>query len=270
MAIRPPAVAGMFYPDDPEVLRAQVDGLLDAAGLPGPPPKAVIAPHAGYQYSGSIAALAYATLRAAADRIEHVMLLGPCHRVGIAALALPGVEAMATPLGDVPVWADGVERASALNQVTVSSAVHAQEHSLEVHLPFLQRTLTSFDVLPLAVGWVDPTAVAEVLDAAWGGPETLVVVSSDLSHYHPYADAQRRDRATLTRILALDGPIGPDQACGAMPVNGLIVAAARRGAIPSLMGACNSGDTAGDHSRVVGYAAVRFDEPPTSEGRQRA
>jgi AmmeMemoRadiSam system protein B len=175
---------------------------------------------------------------------------------------LPGADALRTPLGDVAVWADGVAAAEAFPQVATAAEVHAEEHSLEVHLPFLQTVLPGVPVLPLAVGWVTPDQVAEVLDAVWGGPETLILVSSDLSHYHPYDEARARDAATIAQILALDGPLDHDQACGATPVNGLLAAAPRHDFRATLLGACNSGDTAGDTRRVVGYAAIAFTEEP--------
>jgi AmmeMemoRadiSam system protein B len=265
MRVRPPAVAGTFYPDDPDVLRTTVDGLLQGAEGQGLPPKALIAPHAGYAYSGPMAALAYAPLLTRPQHIRHVVLLGPCHRTGLPGLALPGADALATPLGEVSVWAEGVALAGGLSQVVTSAAVHAYEHSLEVHLPFLQRTLRGFDVLPLAVGWAPSEDVAAVIDLVYGGPETLIVVSSDLSHYHSYADARRRDQATLGQILALDGRLDPEQACGAHPVNGLLVAAVHHGLRASLVGSCNSGDASGDRRRVVGYAAVRFDGPDPAD-----
>jgi len=261
MEVRPPAVAGMFYPGEPGRLTKLVDQMLAGVTTPGLAPKAMILPHAGYRYSGPTAAQGYATLPAAADTIKYVVLLGPCHRVGVPALALPGADALATPLGQVPVWAEGASRLSGFDQVVTSPQVHAQEHSLEVHLPFLQRTVPDALVLPLAVGWVTPEAVAEVLDALWGGPETLVVVSSDLSHYLPYAQAQRTDQATLQQIVELAPALNHDQACGATPANGLMVAASQRCMAPTVVSRCNSGDTSFDRSRVVGYAFVRFDQP---------
>jgi len=262
MSVRPPAVAGLFYPGDPAVLRDDVDALLAAVeAASGATPKAVVAPHAGYVYSGSTAASAYAALRQAAP-VDHVVLLGPTHRVGVDALALPGVDALATPLGEVPVWAEGVAATAALPQVVVSARVHAEEHSLEVQLPFVQRVFPGVPVLPLAVGWVTPQQVAEVLEAVWGGPETVIIVSSDLSHYHEYGEARRIDHVTIEQILGLAGPLDHEQACGATPVNGLLLAAQRHGLAPRLLGACNSGDTAGDRRRVVGYAAVAFAPTP--------
>lgn len=259
--VRSPAVAGMFYPGAPAALQASVDSLLAAAASRCPAaPKALIVPHAGYVYSGSTAAAAYAALAPWAATIRRVVLLGPTHRVAVDGLALPESEAFATPLGTVPVDAEAVAALADLPQVVKSERVHAPEHSLEVHLPFLQRVLGEFSIVPLAVGRASPAAVAEVLERLWGGPETLIVVSSDLSHYLPYAVANEVDAETCRHILALDTAIHPEQACGAHPVNGLLLAARRRGLTPSLLARCNSGDTAGDRQRVVGYAAIAFNE----------
>ncbi len=261
MKTRPPAVAGMFYPGDARTLSATVDHLLAGVGAGfDTPPKALIVPHAGYVYSGSTAATAYAGLAPWADAIRRVVLLGPTHRVAVDGLALPGAAAFATPLGDIALDAAGIAAIADLPQVVVSDRVHAQEHSLEVHLPFLQRVLGDFTLVPLAVGHAGPEAVAEVLDRLWGGPETLIVVSSDLSHFLPYAAAQQVDRDTCRHILQRDTHIRPEQACGAYPINGLLLAATRRGLQPTLLHLCNSGDTAGDRDRVVGYAAFSFAE----------
>jgi AmmeMemoRadiSam system protein B len=259
--IRPPAVAGMFYPGNPAVLQRTVDELLAAATAPAAAqPKALIVPHAGYIYSGSTAALAYATLAPWRSTIRRVVLLGPTHRVAVAGLALTEADTLATPLGTVAVDATAVAKIADLPQVVASDPVHAQEHSLEVHLPFLQRALDNFLVVPLAVGHASPEDVAEVLDRLWGGSETLIVISSDLSHFLPYAAANQVDRDTCTHILQLDAHIRPEQACGAYPVNGLLLAARSRGLVPTLLHRCNSGDTAGDRQRVVGYAAFTFHE----------
>lgn len=266
LPVRQPAVAGLFYPGDGADLAAMLAVLLAAARARTPvdpittAPKAFIAPHAGYVYSGPTAALAYAQLALAAEPIERVVLLGPVHRVPIRGLALPGARAFDTPLGEVPVDLDGARSVGRLPHVTTSAAAHALEHSLEVHVPFLQTVLGDFSLLPLAVGDASPEAVAEVLDVVWGGPETLVVASSDLSHYLPYADACAVDKRTVDRILALDGPLSHHEACGATPVNGLLEAARAHGVHPHLLELCNSGDTAGDKRRVVGYAAVAFTE----------
>jgi len=260
MQTRPPAVAGMFYPGTAEELAATVDALLGAVAAPAPPPKALIVPHAGYVYSGSTAALGYATLPAAAGTIRHVVIVGPTHRVGIRGIALPDADALATPLGDVPVWDEGVRIALDQPHVEVSGRVHAEEHSLEVQLPFLQRVLPQADVLALAAGWVSPEAVADTLDAVWGDASTLILISSDLSHYHPYDEARAIDASTIGQILALDAGIDHEQACGATGVDGLLLAARAHHLRPSLLGACNSGDTAGDKAGVVGYACVAFYE----------
>jgi len=256
--VRPPAVAGMFYPGAPLALAAMVDGFL--AGAPthdGAPPPAIQVPHAGYVYSGSIAALGFAAWRGAA--IEHVVIIGPTHRVGVRALALPDADAMATPLGDVPIWQAGVAVAGESPNVVVSAAVHAEEHALEVQLPFLQRLLPEVDVLPLAAGWVTPEQTAEVLESLWGTPGMGVVISSDLSHYHPYDEARAIDAATIEDVLALR-QVDHDQACGATGLDAMMLVAARHGLTPRLLGACNSGDTAGDKRQVVGYCSFAFDE----------
>ena len=264
--VRPAAVAGAFYPGQGAALSGAVQTLIAAV----PPdtaaqqvaPKALIVPHAGYVYSGATAALAYARLRPWRHAIRRVVLLGPVHRVPVRGLALPGATSFATPLGEVPIDADAVAALAALPQVVTSPAAHAQEHALEVQLPFLQAVLDDFTLLPLAVGDATPAEVAQVLEALWGGPETLIVISSDLSHFLPYRTAQAADRATVEAILALAGPVTHEQACGGTPINGLLLAARRHGLQPRLLGLCNSGDTAGDRDRVVGYASLRFTEVP--------
>ena len=263
MDIRPAAVAGMFYPADATALRGAVDRLL-AAAAPAPDDapalKALIAPHAGYVYSGPVAASAYARLRPATAGIRRVVLLGPAHRVPFRGLALPGAQQFATPLGNVPVDAAAIAAARRLPEAGDSALAHADEHSLEVQLPFLQRVLGAFSVVPVVVGDAAAETVAAILDLLWGGPETLIVVSSDLSHYHPYREAQAIDRASADAILGLAARLDHDEACGATPVNGLLLAARRRGLVPALLDLRNSGDTAGDRRRVVGYAAFAFSE----------
>lgn len=256
-SVRPPAVAGLFYPDDPERLEAALHRALDVVVPIGEPvPKAVIVPHAGYIYSGPIAGVAYARLAPLQGIVDRVVLLGPAHRVPVGGLAVPRSDAFATPLGVVPIDQDLRRRVLALPRVVLDDHAHAGEHSLEVQLPFLQRTLGRFTLLPLAVGDAGPDEVAEVLDAVWGGPETLVVVSTDLSHYLDYETASARDRRTASAIVAADAArIGDDDACGARPVRGLLVAARRRGLSVRLLDLRSSGDTAGDRSRVVGYGA---------------
>ena len=261
--VRPPAVAGSFYPQPAAVLARDVQRLLataqaESSRAPVAAPKAIIVPHAGYIYSGSTAALAYARLTTARSRIRRVILLGPVHRVAVRGLALPGVDAFDTPLGRIPIDQVGVAAITSLPQVVVSVAAHAQEHSLEVQLPFLQTVLDNFTLVPLAVGDATPAQVAQVLDALWGGEETLLVISSDLSHFLPYATAVAVDRETVQAMLNRDSTVSHSQACGGTPVNGLLLAARQHQLHPELLGLCNSGDTAGDKSRVVGYAALAF------------
>jgi hypothetical protein len=249
----------MFYPGSAAALTRELRVLLERATPPaGPPPKAIIAPHAGYIYSGPVAASVYAPLASRRGIVRRVILLGPTHRVAVAGLALPAAGAFATPLGTAPVDGDAAATVAQLPQVAVSEEAHAFEHSLEVHLPFLQTVLADFTVLPLAVGRATAAQVADVLDRVWGGDETLLVVSSDLSHYLPYAAARATDEATARRILALDPRIDHREACGATPINGLLLAAGRHGLRARLVDLRNSGDTAGDKSRVVGYGAFTF------------
>ena len=255
---RTPVVAGMFYPADPQQLAHDVQQLLTEAHPHALIPKALIVPHAGYIYSAAIAATAYATLRPIAAHIRRVVLLGPTHRVAVRGLALPEADAFDTPLGRVMLDTAAVRTIAHLPQVTVSAQAHALEHSLEVQLPFLQSILPHFTLLPLAVGMASAEEVAEVLDALWGGEETLIVISSDLSHYLPYATAQRVDGETVQSILDLRQPIAHDHACGGTPISGLIVAAQKHRLTPHLLDLRNSGDTAGSRDQVVGYAALAF------------
>lgn len=260
--LRQPAVAGAFYPADASMLRQTVTRLLgpSASPLGAEWPKALIAPHAGYVYSGQVAGSAYARLLASGGSIRKVILLGPSHRVPLRGLALPDADRFATPLGQISIDQDAVRRLSHLAQVVVSGAAHAAEHSLEVQLPFLQSVLGDFSLVPLAVGDASAEEVAEALETVWGGPETLIVVSSDLSHYLPYAAARQTDDATIARILGGRPLDSFEQACGMAPINGLLLAARRRRLTPKLVSRCNSGDTAGDRQRVVGYAAIAFFE----------
>jgi len=261
--VRPAAVAGAFYPADPDALRGEVDGLLDSVEsfeVRFAHPKVLVVPHAGYIYSGQTAAHAYHELAGARGVVKRVVLLGPVHRVAVRGLALPGADSFATPLGVIPVDADAVRVLAALPQVVTSAPAHALEHSLEVQLPFLQRVLGSFSLVPLAVGDATPEQVAQVLEALWGGPETLIVISTDLSHYHPYEEAQRIDGDTLGKISRLEDGLTHDQACGATPLNGLLALARRKGLSIRRLAACNSGDTAGGRDRVVGYSAFALEE----------
>lgn len=259
---RPAAVAGTFYPGHAEELARHVTHLLGEAAASETPalPKVVIVPHAGYVYSGPVAASAYALVERGRAVYRRVVLLGPVHRVPVRGLATAGVAAFATPLGAVPVDGEALEAIHTLPQVVESPLAHAWEHSLEVQLPFLQQVLDDFTLVPLAVGDATAEEVAEVLEALWGGPETLIVISSDLSHFHAYAAAKEQDAATARAILELAGPINHEQACGGTPVSGLLLSARRRGLTPRLLDLRNSGDTAGDRSRVVGYASFAFME----------
>jgi AmmeMemoRadiSam system protein B len=256
---RRPAVEGLFYPAEPTELRAMIRRDLAACEVSGAAPKAIIAPHAGYVYSGPIAASVYARLAQARESISRVILLGPSHRVPFRGLAASSADAFETPLGSVPVDREAIETLLRLPQVRVLDAAHAQEHSLEVHIPFLQVILAAFTLVPLAVGDAGPEEVAEVLQAVWGGEETAIVVSSDLSHYHDYETARRRDEATSRAIEGLrPEDIQHEDACGRDPVNGLLRVARARGLRATTLDLRNSGDTAGSHDRVVGYGAYAF------------
>jgi AmmeMemoRadiSam system protein B len=261
---RPPAVAGSFYPDDADTLAAMVDRLLGEAAERArldhdahPAPKAMIVPHAGFIYSGAIAASAYVRLRGARG-IERVVLIGPAHRVAVRGVAQAGTPAFATPLGEV-----AVDEAAfaAVPQVVVSQRAHAQEHSLEVQLPFLQRLVPDARIVPMVVGHASPDEVSAVLDALWGGPETLLLISSDLSHYLGYAAARALDSQTASRIVELDDELDAERACGVTGIRALVRLARRRHLQAELLDLRNSGDTAGDRARVVGYAAFAFQEP---------
>jgi AmmeMemoRadiSam system protein B len=255
--VRKPAVAGLFYPDDPQALKAQLRelfaGVVDADG---PPPKAIIAPHAGYVYSGGIAASAYARLRPARDRIRRVVLLGPAHRVGFRGLARSTAEYFETPLGRIPIDAEAMASIADLPQVVARDDAHFLEHSLEVHIPFLQMLFDDFKLVPLVTGDANAIEVGDVLERLWGGPETLIVISSDLSHYHPYAVAQQLDRASSEAIEQLRyEDLDFESACGRVPVSGLLHVARHRGLTVQTVDLRNSGDTAGPRDQVVGYGA---------------
>lgn len=258
--VRPAAVAGLFYPADPHTLRAQLHTLLSQAGpVAGQSvPKALIVPHAGYIYSGPIAASAYALLAPLREVIRRVILIGPSHRVAFAGAALPGCSAFATPLGQVEIDSEAVFALARQPGVVFDDRAHVQEHALEVQLPFLQTMLDHFKILPLSLGMIEPQAVADLLETVWGGPETLIVASSDLSHYHAYAEAQTTDQGAVAQILAGSQALKLDQACGATAINALMLAAGRHQLAAHLLDLRNSGDTAGDRTRVVGYAAISF------------
>ena len=261
--VRPAAVAGAFYPGNAKQLAAEVGELLDGVDALEPRfgfPKVLIVPHAGYIYSGPVAARAYDELTAARGVVKRVVLLGPTHYVGGRGLALPQAEAFETPLGRIPVDAEALGLLGGLPQVVRSEPAHRQEHSLEVQLPFLQKVLGEFRLVPFAVGAATVDEVAQVLERLWGGPETLIVISTDLSHYHAYDEARRIDGATLERIRGLAVDINHDEACGATGLNGLLALVAKKQLSIRQLAACNSGDTAGGKARVVGYAAFALYE----------
>ena len=269
--VRHAAVAGMFYPASAGALSAAVRAHLAAAASPGADaaaPKAIIAPHAGYIYSGAIAAAAYARFAPVADRVRRVVLLGPCHRVAVRGLAVSGSDAFETPLGRLPVDAAAREAILELPQVKIFDATHAEEHSLEVHLPFVQEVFGDVTIVPLAVGEASADEVAEVIDRLWGGDETVFVISSDLSHFLDYEQARALDARTRAAIERLDpDAIGYDQACGRIPIAGMLTVARRRGLAVTTLDVRNSGDTAGDRRRVVGYGAWMLTEPRPESGR---
>jgi AmmeMemoRadiSam system protein B len=255
--IRQPAVAGMFYPSDPAELDQMLDEMLRSASvIKTPAPKAIIVPHAGYVYSGPVAATAYRRIQSLAPQITRVILLGPSHRVPFYGIAASSANQFATPLGLIPLDRKLIEQLLDKHLVKLLDEAHSQEHSLEVHLPFLQKTLGNFSLVPLVVGDADPEAVARVLEACWGGEETLIVISSDLSHYHDYNTAQRMDQATSHAIETLSmEDIHYDDACGRNPVNGLLQLARQKGLHARTLDLRNSGDTAGPRDQVVGYGA---------------
>jgi AmmeMemoRadiSam system protein B len=255
-------VAGTFYPADADRLRAAVEGYL-AAGAPGTAltPKAVIAPHAGYAYSGPVAGHAFAALAAAASKLRRVVVVGPAHYVRFRGLAVPQAEAFGTPLGEVALERAAIAGILDLPQVVLADAPHQPEHALEVELPFLQRVLDGFGLVPLVVGEATPAEVAEVLARLWDGPETLIVISSDLSHYERYERAKEHDAATAAVIERLDdAALGPRDACGHLAIAGLLIAAGERGLRCERLDLRNSGDTAGPKDQVVGYGAWAFPE----------
>ena len=253
--VRPPAVAGLFYPDEPHELRAVVQRYLDAAPHGGKRPKALIVPHAGYSYSGPTAAAAYCRLIGQDPPVQRVVLAGPSHRAQRRGVALPDATAFETPLGAVPLDAECAVLLRAMPGVSVDNLPHRAEHSLEVQLPFLQVVLGHFSLIPLAVGDADPVTVADILDACWGGTETLIVISTDLSHFLDYDTARALDSATAQSIIEGAPDLGGEQACGCRALNRLMRVARRRGLRVEALDLRNSGDTSGDRDRVVGYGA---------------
>lgn len=254
--IRKPAVAGSFYPADPGILRDMVQHYLNEAGSADHAPKAIIVPHAGYIYSGPIAASAYARLQSVRNRISRVILIGPSHRVAFQGLAISEADYFASPLGNIALDRDAVAALLELPFVGYLDQAHALEHSLEVHLPFLQMSLRQFTLVPIVAGDASPQQVSRVLDKLWGGDETLIVISSDLSHYHEYATAKRLDQSTSQLIENLQyDQLSSDAACGKVPVSGLLKLLRDKSLRIKTIDLRNSGDTAGDKHRVVGYGA---------------
>ncbi|HUP97330.1 MAG TPA: AmmeMemoRadiSam system protein B [Usitatibacter sp.] len=259
--IRPAALAGSFYPGESTALAAEVAGYLgNAPGSRARAPKAIIAPHAGYMYSGAVAGSIYARLAPLAGVVTRVVLAGPAHRVYVSGAAVPSVEAFASPLGTIALDVAAIAKLRALPFVEENDSAHAREHSLEVHLPFLQSVLGDFALVPVVVGDASPDEMALLFETVWGGRETLIVVSSDLSHYLPYESARGRDRDTARAIVELQASLVSEEACGAAPINGLLRAARSRGMAAELVDLRNSGDTAGGTDRVVGYGAFAFTE----------
>ena len=264
--VRPPAVAGSFYPDDQEALTRMVDRMLGTAqrkqtenkeihGL-----RALIVPHAGYRYSGEVAATAYALLRQVRDRISRVILIGPAHRVRVQGLAISGADYFATPLGSIPIDIESVRLClEKIGFASISNRAHQQEHSLETQLPFLQRCLGRFSLVPILVGSARPEEVAACLELMWGGEETIILISSDLSHFLPYKDARRIDDFTCSAIVSLaPDEIGYDHACGQIGVRALLQLAHQKQMEVSQLDVRNSGDTAGRKDQVVGYGSFAF------------
>jgi MEMO1 family protein len=272
-SVRNAAVAGMFYPGDPRALAAELDELFGGVEEAGPRlgfPKALIVPHAGYIYSGPVAARAYDELAAARGIVRRVVMLGPTHRVAVRGLAIPTDEAFATPLGRIAIDRAALDSVRRFPQVVASDRAHLQEHALEVQLPFLQRQLGDFALAPFAVGMASVEEVAQVIEALWGGPETLIVISTDMSHYHPYAEARQIDGHTVSRIAHFATDLDHEEACGATPLNGFLAVARRRSLGMKLLAACNSGDTAGGKGQVVGYSSFALYEPGSDIGSDQA
>ena len=269
--VRAPAVAGLFYPRDAGGLTGEIKDYLDQTGAdrlsPGFP-KVVIVPHAGFIYSGPVAASAYDLLRPARGIVRRVVMLGPCHRVPVTGMALPGARAFDTPLGRIAIDSAAVQALRGFPEVTDMPEAHEQEHALEVQLPFLQQVLGEFSLVPLVVGAVSTERVARVLEILWGGNETLIVISSDLSHYLTYEQAQALDAETARAIMSFDDRITHYQACGATPVGGAVIAAKHHGLAPRLLDLRNSADTAGGKARVVGYGSFGFSTSEDAYGAE--
>jgi AmmeMemoRadiSam system protein B len=262
MRTRPAAVAGQFYPHSPLELCSFIDQAMDVAshkpGINFITPKALIVPHAGDIYSGQTAAYAYAAVKN--TNIKRVVLFGPAHRVPFYGVALPECEAFATPLGNVLLDRESMQVVQTLPHVGINDAAHVLEHSLEVQLPFLQAVFEDMELIPLCIGSVEVDHVAELMERLWDDENALFVISSDLSHFHPYEEARELDRQAIELILNMQPDLSHEQACGATGINALLIVAKKRGMQAQLLDYRNSGDTAGDKGRVVGYASVAFSE----------
>ncbi len=253
--VREPAVAGSFYSASPAMLEDNISLLLREAQSFGPRPFALVLPHAGYIYSGAVAAKGYSLLKNYVDDIKQVVLLGPSHRVPLRGMAIPCANYFSTPLGQIAINQQLVDKIKHLSQVSISDLPHAAEHSLEVHLPFLQMVLKDFSLLPILVGSCQADQVAEVIQTLAQEAKTLFIVSTDLSHFHTYDEAQKIDRQTTQAIESLYYQLDNQQACGCKPLNGLLLYGKRNGLSIETLSVKNSGDTAGGHERVVGYGA---------------
>lgn len=257
---RPPAVAGLFYPADAAELTQVIQQYLKQVETNTHAPKAIIAPHAGYIYSGAIAASVYARLKTARQQIKRVLLMGPSHRVAFNGLALSQMDYFITPLGNIALDKEAIKTIITLPFVAYFEPAQAQEHCLEVQLPFLQLLLADFTIVPIVVGHATPEQVAQVINQLWGGDDTLIIISSDLSHYYPYATAQQLDNITSHAIETLNyEALGIESACGRIPISGLLKFARDKGLIIKKIDLRNSGDTAGDKQKVVGYGSYVID-----------
>jgi MEMO1 family protein len=256
--VRAPAVAGLFYPDDPGELSASIEAFLSGGNPSSRTAKALVVPHAGYIYSGPIAGYAYKSLGPGANLLRRIVLIGPSHRVAFEGVAIPSVTAFGTPLGVADIDSDAMKRLRGLPNVVEYDWAHTLEHSLEVQIPFLQRVAPDAKIVPIVTGDASASEVEKVIEAVWGGAETLIVISSDLSHYHPYATAQAEDASTARAIVAERDDLRGEQACGCVGINGLNRVARKRGMQAEVLDLRNSGDTAGDKRRVVGYGAFGF------------
>jgi len=261
MSIRYPAVAGSFYDKSPESLQCQLDTWLCSEPDTESHIRALIVPHAGYIYSGKVAAKAFRYLKSQADRIHRVILVGPSHRFYFTGCALPSADFFATPLGKIPIDTESIDQIRNIDDIEVSDQVHALEHCLEVQLPFLQTCLKQFTLLPILTSNVSPVTVAKLIDSLWQDENTLLVISSDLSHFHSYSEAKNIDRNTCSLIEHYEPSLSPEQACGSTGINTLLLLAKQRGYQLTRMELKNSGDTAGDKERVVGYVSYLISEP---------